>query len=83
MYLHVDVKNLVALALYARAGYKVVAADDPKYEEFTRSLNLHDGATKGRNHFLLCKDLRQPTWMPDMGLETSQRGTLGFEVAVQ
>jgi len=57
LYLHVDVTNVAALALYAKFGYTVVDSQDPMYEEFTRSLNLHDGATCGRNHYLLYKHL--------------------------
>lgn len=49
------------------------------YEEFTRSLNLHDGATRGRNHYLLMKNLLQPTWLPDYEFEI-QTGTLGFDI---
>jgi hypothetical protein len=37
---------------------------DPIFSEFTRSLNLHPGATQGRDHFLLYKDLIvNPTWL--------------------
>jgi hypothetical protein len=64
LYLHVDVKNEGALLLYERAGYKRATGSD-MFVEFTRKLNLHDGATKGRNHFLFYKDLvAQPTWFP-------------------
>ena len=64
LYLHVDVKNEGALILYERAGYKR-ASDAEMFSEFTRKLNLQDGATKGRNHFLLYKDLVEcPTWLP-------------------
>jgi hypothetical protein len=35
------------------------------YREFTRTLNLHDGATRGRNHYLLVKHLKQVTWLAD------------------
>jgi ribosomal protein S18 acetylase RimI-like enzyme len=82
IYLHVDVSNVGALLLYKRAGYEKVKSDDPAYFEFTRSLNLHDGATKGRNHFLLEKHLcDEPTWLPMA--DTTVRlntGTLGFEI---
>lgn len=71
--------NLIALTVYAKAGYRKVRAGTPRYDEFTRSLNLHDGATKGRNHYLLAKDLLQPTWLADTQTE-SQEGTLGFEI---
>lgn len=82
LFLHVDVNNYGALSLYSRSGYTQVPVNDPIYEEFTRSLNLHDGATKGRNHYLLQKHLLPPTWIPDAHLESQQRGMLGFEVAV-
>lgn len=62
IYLHVDVTNLGAVNLYERAGYRKLEPDNPIFLEFTTKLNLHDGATKGRNHFLMAKDLRQPTW---------------------
>jgi len=66
LYLHVDVENEAALALYAKAGYSVVEASEPMYQEFTTSLNLHDGATQGRRHHLLCKHLTtRPTWLND------------------
>ena len=86
IYLHVDVKNEGAKALYERAGYSILPPQDYRYAQFTRSLNLHDGATKGRNHHLLSKDLRQATWLPDTNNDSSmskyleQKGTLGFEV---
>ena len=50
------------------------------YEEFTRSLNLHPGATKGRRHYLLYKDLvENPTWLepPPLRLEEQSKG--GYE----
>ncbi len=72
-----DASNYGALSLYGRAGYTKVPSTDHMYHEFTRSLNLHDGATKGRNHFLLYKDLSEPTWLPD-----KPKGTLGFEITV-
>jgi len=95
LYLHVDVENKGALSLYANAGYKIVDSDEPMFSEFTTKLNLHDGATKGRNHFLLYKDLvKRPTWLPPPppSEEVSDRmvhgpmqmhqatGVLGFEV---
>eukprot|EP00591_Stephanopyxis_turris_P013530 CAMPEP_0195511540 /NCGR_PEP_ID=MMETSP0794_2-20130614/3825_1 /TAXON_ID=515487 /ORGANISM="Stephanopyxis turris, Strain CCMP 815" /LENGTH=718 /DNA_ID=CAMNT_0040639161 /DNA_START=233 /DNA_END=2389 /DNA_ORIENTATION=+ len=60
MYLHVDVTNQSALRLYKKAGYKRVNPH-AYYDEFTRSLNLQDGATKGRCHYLLYKNFRPPT----------------------
>ena len=65
LYLHVDVENEGALALYEKAVYRKVDNNEPMFLEFTTKLNLHDGATKGRNHFLLYKDLVPcPTWLP-------------------
>lgn len=63
IYLHVDVTNFGAVHLYERAGYRKLESDNPIFLEFTTKLNLHDGATKGRNHYLLAKDLRRPTWL--------------------
>jgi ribosomal protein S18 acetylase RimI-like enzyme len=84
LFLHVDTTNFGALSLYQRAGYSVVPPSEPMYLEFTRSLNLHDGATKGRNHYLLMKDLLRPTWLPDclMHQKEARTGTLGFDVSV-
>jgi len=62
IYLHVDVTNLGAVNLYKSAGYRKLEPGNPIFLEFTTKLNLHDGATKGRNHHLMAKDLRQSTW---------------------
>lgn len=84
LYLHVDVKNNDAIKLYNKCGYHRVDSDHPMYLEFTTSLNLHSGATKGRDHFLFCRNLRtDPTWLDDCRV-TNRRlelvGTLGFEI---
>ena len=63
LYLHVDVKNEAALQLYQKSGYCRVDQTDEMYREFTTTLNLHDGATRGRNHYLLVKHLRTATWL--------------------
>jgi hypothetical protein len=63
LYLHVDVKNEAALNLYQKSGYVRVDQTDEMYREFTRTLNLHDGATRGRTHYLLVKHLRTATWL--------------------
>ena len=62
LYLHVDVTNEAALHLYHKCGYSLVDQTDQMYREFTTVLNLHDGATRGRNHYLLVKHLRTVTW---------------------
>lgn len=63
LYLHVDVSNSGAIRLYKKAGYKRVA-NAPMFQEFTKSLNLHPGATKGRDHFLFFKNLvPSPVWL--------------------
>ena len=88
IYLHVDVTNEGALNLYTRAGYRQLEADNPIFLEFTTKLNLQDGATKGRNHYLLCKDLtRSPTWFQIPEEEqlfedapNTQQRTLGIDV---
>ncbi|CAB9530026.1 FR47-like protein [Seminavis robusta] len=96
LYLHVDVENEGALSLYQKAGFRKVDRSDPMFLEFTTKLNLHDGATKGRNHFLLYKDLVEcPTWLaqPPTTVPVAEvhpvstnfsrpppGGTLGFEV---
>ena len=78
LYLHVDVENKGALSLYRKAGYSVVDAKEPMYQEFTTSLNLHDGATRGRCHHLLCKHLcPNPTWLEDEKDERHYSGTSG------
>ena len=69
LYLHVDVNNLAAITLYEKAGYRIIGKYDshPMFEEFTTRLNLHDGATKGRNHYLMEKHLTDsPSWI-DVG----------------
>ncbi len=84
LYLHVDVTNHAALALYNRAGYKQVSSKDNMFEEFTTSLDLHDGATKGRKHFLLCKHLSDnPTWLPSQHYHCAATSNLvlGFEIS--
>ena len=67
LYLHVDVNNKAAITLYEKAGYRIISKDDhPMFEEFTTRLNLHDGATKGRNHYLMEKHLMDsPTWFEE------------------
>ncbi len=87
IYLHVDVTNTGAVNLYKKAGYRQLENDNPIFLEFTTKLNLHDGATKGRNHYLLCKDLKQPTWfqIPDEEQimkepSMTQQRTLGIDV---
>ena len=82
LFLHVDTTNIAALSLYKQAGYSMVPPTDPMYQEFTRSLNLHDGATKGRNHYLLMKNLLRPTWLPEYHMQQLESGTgiLGFDI---
>lgn len=84
-YLHVDVANQGALNLYEKAGYRKVLSTDPMFQEFTTSLNLHPGATRGREHFLLYKNLvQEPTWLDDGAATASYRapplGKFGFEI---
>jgi ribosomal protein S18 acetylase RimI-like enzyme len=79
IYLHVDVTNVGAVHLYETAGYKIVASDNPIFNEFTKKLNLHDGATKGRNHHLLAKDLRRPTWLDYQEWLNYQEYRLNYE----
>ena len=64
LYLHVDVNNFAAYSLYKRAGYETLDSHkNQMYAEFTRKLNLHDGATRGRNHYLMHKKVsRKQTW---------------------
>ena len=89
IYLHVDVTNLGAVNLYKRAGFRQLEPDNPIFLEFTTKLNLHDGATKGRNHYLMARDLRPPTWfelpeetqlLEEAGTVMSQQRTLGIDV---
>mmetsp|Transcript_23341 Transcript_23341/g.57436 ORF Transcript_23341/g.57436 Transcript_23341/m.57436 type:complete len:568 (-) Transcript_23341:2040-3743(-) len=81
LYLHVEVTNTQALNLYEKAGFKRLTNDDRMYSEFTRSLGLHDGAMKGRCHYLMYKDVQHPTWVSNDMYGVSQRGTLGIEVS--
>lgn len=81
LYLHVDVTNSGALRLYEKAGYSRVDQSNSIYQDFTTSLNLHDGATKGRNHFLLCKHLHTSTWFEVSPKESTKIGVMmGIEV---
>lgn len=83
VYLHVDVCNYGAISLYTKCGYQKVDASEPIFQEFTKSLDLHPGATKGRSHYLLFKDISQATWLPqDMFFGEPRRavGILGFEI---
>jgi len=87
LYLHVDVTNEAAIGLYTKAGYKKVDSN-PVHMSFTRSLNLHDGATNGRNHYLFYKHLRKPTiltkdvvWYDEGKDDTAKpKQQLGFEM---
>ena len=66
IYLHVDVTNRVACSMYEKCGYHYLDKRLPMYAQFTASLNLHDGATHGRSHFLMCKNLvDRTTWLDD------------------
>ena len=82
VYLHVDVSNDRAISLYERNGYEIIRSVNPMYHEFTKSLNLHDGATQGRNHFLLHKHFCPPTWLePETQKNEIQTETsIGFEI---
>ena len=82
LFLHVDVSNHVAMSLYEKCGYQRTDEKDPIYREFTTSLNLHPGATRGRTHHLLYKNIRVPTWVKEQGHreETRVMGALGFEI---
>ncbi len=62
IYLHVDVTNRAALAMYEKSGFHYLDMRNPIHAQFTASLNLHDGATQGRKHHLMCKNLvERPT----------------------
>jgi ribosomal protein S18 acetylase RimI-like enzyme len=66
IYLHVDVTNHAALAMYEKCGFHYLDMRNPIYAQFTASLNLHDGATQGRKHHLMCKNLvERLTWLED------------------
>jgi ribosomal protein S18 acetylase RimI-like enzyme len=83
IYLHVDVTNVGALRLYEKAGFEKLPKENHVFKEFTTKLNLHDGATKGRNHYLMSKDLKNPTWLKDIeSLHPTcvHEATLGIEV---
>jgi ribosomal protein S18 acetylase RimI-like enzyme len=84
IYLHVDVCNYAALNLYKKCGYALADEKDPTFQEFTESLNLHPGATRGRDHHLLYKNLRTPTWLEQRARQPEDKtrviGSLGFEI---
>lgn len=84
LYLHVDVTNHGALNMYHKCGYHEVISDHPMYLEFTTSLNLQPGATKGRDHYLLCRNLTtDPTWYEETRTFTQRPqliSTLGIEI---
>ena len=82
LYLHVDVSNCSAMGLYEKCGYRRTNDHDPVFQEFTTSLNLHPGATRGRTHYLLYKNIRVPTWLEEKRCapETKIVGSLGFEI---
>jgi hypothetical protein len=82
VYLHVDVTNTAACSLYEKGGYEILDSKDPVYSEFTTRLNLHDGATKGRNHYFLHKKITgQETWLDcETLLEKKNRGVFGFDI---
>mmetsp|Transcript_5481 Transcript_5481/g.7987 ORF Transcript_5481/g.7987 Transcript_5481/m.7987 type:complete len:610 (+) Transcript_5481:202-2031(+) len=64
IYLHVDVRNKAACAMYERMGYHHLDKREPLYAQFTASLNLHDGAMHGRKHHLMCKHGNdKTTWL--------------------
>lgn len=66
IYLHVDVTNRAACAMYEKCGYHYLDKRVPIYAQFTASLNLHDGATRGRTHYLMCKNLTErTTWLEE------------------
>jgi ribosomal protein S18 acetylase RimI-like enzyme len=84
LYLHVDVNNLAAITLYEKAGYRIIGKYDshPMFEEFTMRLNLHDGATKGRKHYLMEKHLNDsPSWI-DVGEEADARFVAEMNAAI-
>jgi ribosomal protein S18 acetylase RimI-like enzyme len=84
LYLHVDTANKGAIAMYEGAGYRQVSLKSKVFMEFTTSLNLHPGATKGRDHYLLQKDMTtEPTWLTDSHCNSAGRkysGSLGFTI---
>lgn len=81
IYLHVDVTNTAAIRLYQRAGYQILDSNNPIFRQFTTKLNLHDGATKGRVHYLLHKRISEiQTWIEPSNFNFSSKGNLGFQV---
>mmetsp|Transcript_16143 Transcript_16143/g.34897 ORF Transcript_16143/g.34897 Transcript_16143/m.34897 type:complete len:674 (+) Transcript_16143:208-2229(+) len=80
IYLHVDMTNRAACAMYEKCGYRYLDKRDPIYAQFTASLNLHDGAMHGRKHYFLCKNRTgRTTWFEDDDLFSEMRkGSLGM-----
>lgn len=58
IYLHMDVSNDIAGTLYKKAGY-CRAKSHVYHDNFTRSLNLQDGAIPGRCHDLMWKHIHK------------------------
>lgn len=76
-YLHVDVENVAACRLYKSAGYEILDSANKIYSEFTTKLNLQDGVTNGRRHFLLNKKLTESqTWVTP----SLNQSILGFKI---
>ncbi|KAL7530666.1 hypothetical protein ACHAXR_004432 [Thalassiosira sp. AJA248-18] len=80
IYLHVDVTNQAACAMYEKCGYHYLDKREPIYAQFTASLNLHDGAMHGRKHYLMCKNVKsKTTWLEDDDLfSETRKGALGL-----
>jgi len=77
LYLHVDVCNVAAIALYKKCGYTDSNQHSREHYEFTRGLNLHDGATGNKRHVLMYANLKRQGRKGDMG--TRGKATRKFE----
>ena len=61
-------------SLFANYGIRIVLLLLQPCEQFTASLNLHDGALHGRKHYLMCKNRTgRTTWIEDDDLFSEKR----------
>ena len=61
-------------SLFAHYDIRIILLLLQPCEQFTASLNLHDGALHGRKHYLMCKNWTgKTTWIEDDDLFSETR----------